>query len=226
MAVVRVTRRVPSRPRGGGHPKMVIVSETGRRITVPYAPVEVDHDGEAPVWVELDRSLRHPALEFAGMGLQRRTFPLNVVRDGHEPVEDLLNELRLVTRRRERVTISSMGVSLGGVWRITDLAYRSRKRQEGTNAIVRADVNLEIRRAADVDLAVGPVTGGVSKAAPPSTAEEPKVRRYTVKAGDTLWAIAQRTYGDGAKWNRIADANGIRDPRTLKVGQVLTLPEG
>lgn len=32
-------------------------------------------------------------------------------------------------------------------------------------------------------------------------------RRYTVKAGDTLWGIAQAAYGSGAQWWRIYDAN-------------------
>jgi nucleoid-associated protein YgaU len=222
MPAVRVTRTTPPRRRSR-HPKMVLVSETGRRITIPYAPVEVDHDGEAPIWVELDRALREPTLEYAGMPLQRRQFDLAIVRDGHTSVEDILNQLRQVTRRRERVTISSMGISLGGVWRVTDLTYKSTRRQPGTNAIVRAVAGVEIKRAADAELAVGPVSGGVSTAAAdaPDTA---KPNRYTVKPGDTLWAIAQNTYGDGARWSVIADANGIRDPRRLTVGQTLTLP--
>jgi 5'-nucleotidase len=47
---------------------------------------------------------------------------------------------------------------------------------------------------------------------------------YTVQKGDTLWSIAQRIYGDGKKWQSIAQANGNLDPRQLKVGQTLTLP--
>lgn len=223
MPTVRVTRTAPPRSRTRRHPKMVIVSDTGRRITIPYAPVQVDHDEEAPVWVELERAQRTPALEYAGMPLQRRSFDLNIVRDGHRAVEDILNDLRQVTRRRERITISSMGVSLGGVWRITDLAYKSLKREQGTNAIVHAVAAVEVKRASDVTVAVGPVSGG-AKTPTPAASETARPQQYTVKSGDTLWVIAQRTYGDGARWKEIADANGIRDPRTLKVGQVLTLP--
>lgn len=47
---------------------------------------------------------------------------------------------------------------------------------------------------------------------------------HVVAAGDTLWAIAERYMGDGSLWPAIAVANGITDPRTLRVGQVLMVP--
>lgn len=48
--------------------------------------------------------------------------------------------------------------------------------------------------------------------------------QYTVRPGDTLGAIASRFLGDASKWQVIAQANGIADPRTLQVNQVLTIP--
>jgi LysM repeat protein len=57
---------------------------------------------------------------------------------------------------------------------------------------------------------------------PPITA--PTVRTYTVKAGDTLGAIAREFYGSAAKYTIIAEANNITDPRRIWVGQVLTIP--
>ena len=48
-------------------------------------------------------------------------------------------------------------------------------------------------------------------------------RTYTVKKGDTLWGIATRFYGDGAKWGTLASKNGVSDPRKLQIGKVLTL---
>ncbi len=48
---------------------------------------------------------------------------------------------------------------------------------------------------------------------------------YEVKEGDTLWDIAAAAYGNGALWERIAEANGIDDPvRDLKVDDVLRIP--
>jgi hypothetical protein len=49
-------------------------------------------------------------------------------------------------------------------------------------------------------------------------------KRRTVKQGETLALIAHEEYDDAAEWRRIADANGILDPREVKPGTVLTLP--
>lgn len=41
---------------------------------------------------------------------------------------------------------------------------------------------------------------------------------YTVRSGDTLWGIAQRHLGSGARWKELGYGG---DPRTLRVGTVL-----
>ena len=49
-------------------------------------------------------------------------------------------------------------------------------------------------------------------------------KSYTVRRGDTLASIAAAVYRDAAAWREIARANGIRDPRSLAPGRVLTIP--
>jgi len=49
-------------------------------------------------------------------------------------------------------------------------------------------------------------------------------KRRTLKQGETLALIAHEEYDDPAEWRRIADANGINDPKDVKPGTVLTLP--
>jgi nucleoid-associated protein YgaU len=46
----------------------------------------------------------------------------------------------------------------------------------------------------------------------------------TVRRGDTLSGIAALEYKDAALWRPIAEANGIDDPRRLKIGQNLVIP--
>ena len=53
---------------------------------------------------------------------------------------------------------------------------------------------------------------------------EPAARTYTVESGYTLWAISERFYGDGSKYQVIADASGISNPDLIQPGQVLTIP--
>lgn len=48
---------------------------------------------------------------------------------------------------------------------------------------------------------------------------------YTVKKGDTLWAIAKKLLGDGAKCWNLAKLNGISNPNKLSVGQVLKIQD-
>ena len=52
-----------------------------------------------------------------------------------------------------------------------------------------------------------------------------KVKTYTVKRGDTLWAISKKYYGSGAKYNTIVKANKIKNPNLIKVGQKLKIPQ-
>lgn len=54
----------------------------------------------------------------------------------------------------------------------------------------------------------------------------PKAKTYTVKKGDSLWAIAKKYTGSGSKYTELYNANKskIKNPNLIYVGQVLTLP--
>ncbi len=49
---------------------------------------------------------------------------------------------------------------------------------------------------------------------------------HTVEKGDTLWAIAEKTMGNGAKYTEIFEANRpmLSDPDKIYPGQVLRIP--
>lgn len=51
-------------------------------------------------------------------------------------------------------------------------------------------------------------------------------KTYTLRAGDSLWKVAQTMLGDGSRWGEIQRLNGIKDAeiRRLPVGKVLKLP--
>lgn len=54
-----------------------------------------------------------------------------------------------------------------------------------------------------------------------TTKEVPKT--YTVKSGETLWAICKKELGDGSKYKEIANLNNLSNPNLIKVGQVIKL---
>lgn len=59
-----------------------------------------------------------------------------------------------------------------------------------------------------------------------STQQKETVRTYKVKKGDTLWALAKKFYGAGAKYPTIYNANKdkIKKPDLIQIGWVLTIP--
>ena len=47
---------------------------------------------------------------------------------------------------------------------------------------------------------------------------------YKIVAGDNLWDVAVRAYGDGYQWSKIAKANNLSNPDLIHTGNVLKLP--
>ena len=59
-------------------------------------------------------------------------------------------------------------------------------------------------------------------------APEPEAVMHTVVSGDTLWAIAEKVYGNGSRYPEIFEANQpmLTDPDLIFPGQVLRCPVG
>lgn len=57
--------------------------------------------------------------------------------------------------------------------------------------------------------------------------DESESEMYVVQKGDTLWAIATATYGDGNRYPEIFEANKpmLTDPDLIFPGQVLRIPQ-
>lgn len=70
------------------------------------------------------------------------------------------------------------------------------------------------------------VTGGSSASAAPAAAAPAATKTYTVKAGDTLGAIAKEHLGSAGSYMKIFELNKdqLTDPDKIKPGQVLHLP--
>lgn len=58
-----------------------------------------------------------------------------------------------------------------------------------------------------------------------STKTATKMKTYVVQSGDTLGKISSKVLGTTTAWKKIAEANGITNPKHLKVGMTLNIPE-
>lgn len=234
MAVVRVRRAVSARRRGTelrSHPR-VRLSAGGLDVELDYVSRTADEAGIAPDYTEVDRPGRTPLLLRSGRPLPRLSFDATFLRGNtRQSVEPRLAALRRLADSGLPVTIANYGPSASGRWRLVDVTVTHDNRRHGNNHTTRATVGLTFTRVSDATVNVGPLSGGAKPppaARPPakrgSPAAKPAPRAHTVSAGDTLWAIAVRFLGNGAAWKRIADANGVRDPRKLRIGTRLTIP--
>jgi nucleoid-associated protein YgaU len=54
----------------------------------------------------------------------------------------------------------------------------------------------------------------------------PEPKSYTVQAGDSLFKISEKFYGDTTQWKKIRDANRatINPDGRLRIGQTLVIP--
>ncbi|MCL4360075.1 LysM peptidoglycan-binding domain-containing protein [Patescibacteria group bacterium] len=67
------------------------------------------------------------------------------------------------------------------------------------------------------------VTGGASTSAA-SEVPPKEPTKYTVRAGDTLWSIADTYYTSGYNWVDIAKANTLADANHIETGESLIIP--
>lgn len=96
----------------------------------------------------------------------------------------------------------------------------SHREQDGTNDVYVTIPLYEYRYLTEVKVEQ---TQNSARAVEPST-RPATGETYVVAPGDTLWAISQKFYGDGTKYKKLAEANGIANPNILSVGQVLKIP--
>jgi len=79
-------------------------------------------------------------------------------------------------------------------------------------------------------LSIAPVEEPIPEtpAAPRASQADDKGHHHVVKAGDDLWGLAERYYGDGRDWRKIAAANPLvltGGPDRLQIGWRLRIPD-
>jgi LysM repeat protein len=248
MSVRRTVQPVSPRESRTKSVAMTIAPESGGTVlNIPYAPKEVDHSNLVVDYVTVPRPALLENVVYSNPMRPRMSFELKIhdkrvtatsggVTTLQKAVSVIL-AIQSMGRTGKRVRIA-YGALESGLWYLTDMKVKSTRRDPLTDEITSAEVSLDLIRG-DSTVAnggTGPVTGGATTTTKPVTTTPkgtatptkapaaPAARSYVVKRGDTLWGISLKFYGTGTKWQRIADANKIKDTRKLGVGKKLRIP--
>lgn len=215
--------------------QVALASQTGIKVLLPWAPAKGSLDGLTDSWSTVERTGRQPLVRYNAAGLPTMTLDVLLTdRSGvHGRVDYELHQIRRLGQGEQLITIAGLSVGEEGPWRMTGLSIDIEQRSEGNRDVEKARVQMSFTAAVDVSLTTtsaapvpsktGPLTGGVKK--PPTVkAPTPAAQYYTVRSGDSLWAIATKYYGDPSRWPKIADANRLKNPSLIRPGQRLTIP--
>ncbi|KQZ86961.1 multifunctional 2',3'-cyclic-nucleotide 2'-phosphodiesterase/5'-nucleotidase/3'-nucleotidase [Mesorhizobium sp. Root157] len=87
-----------------------------------------------------------------------------------------------------------------------------------------AETKLPELPSASGNIAATPPTISTETTPAAPAAEQTGETSHVIVAGDTLWDLAVKIYGDGANWRAIAEANSAYKPRQLPIGGTLQIP--
>lgn len=183
-------------------------------------------------WQFVSRPRQRAGTEWEGVPGWTLTVPIvfDKFREDGSVEDDIARLIRMASNRvGDRIEPPVVQVISSAIPPFPKLLYVIQGMEE-TESLVRVD-GLRSRAAytmtfleytaMDVLTTTKPTPAAAAKAARPKSPAT-GARTYTVVRGDTLSGIAAR---HGIKrWQDIANLNRIRDPRTIKPGQVLRLP--
>ena len=113
--------------------------------------------------------------------------------------------------------VSGTGINLSV--RISSI---SKGERDGTNDRY---ISISLRQWQRLETPVLAVSGGAAATKRDDQTGAARAKTYTVQSGDCLWTIAEKYYGSGLEYKRLAAANPfIKNPNLIYPGQVLTIP--
>lgn len=213
------------------------IDPPGRELEIELGADPATPTGGAGGWAKIARPRRKSLTEW--QGVEGYEMPIPVIFDRfreNRSVEGQITRLERMAKKREGEAQPPIVRIRGPVphtnleWVIQDIEWGAmerrardgqRTRQFATIVLwqyIAADLVLERKKSPAKDSRDRNRDRGKGDGKGQSR------RTYTVRRGDTLSSIAARELGSASKWSKIADLNNIRDPKNLRVGQVLRLP--
>lgn len=100
-----------------------------------------------------------------------------------------------------------------------DVQLEKMQLEEQLDAMMNPETDADADADADAD-----EDGDSDSESTSSSASTGAGKEYTIKEGDTMWTIAQSQMGNGADYQKILDANGLKESDPLKVGSKIKIP--
>ncbi|KAB0577226.1 nucleoid-associated protein YgaU [Fusobacterium naviforme] len=156
-----------------------------------------------------------PATKFPGLQVSKITKPLTLI--------ERINSWK-ASKKPVHFIVTSCGVDVYAS--IEDFTYHEDGGDPGTfqYSITLKEYRKITTRQVKVDI---PKKKATVQKTEPRVDNTVQPKTYTVKAGDCLWNIAKKYYGNGAQYTKIYNANKdkIKNPNLIYVGQVFTIPD-
>ena len=114
----------------------------------------------------------------------------------------------------DTVKLNGLGKYLSGLYFVQDVTRQISKEGYSHSAtVIKTDFGNSLKKTS---------TSTVDKKVPKKTSQ----RIHYLKAGECLWSVARKYYGNGAQYPKIANANGISPSqyRRLPIGLKLIIP--
>lgn len=220
----RAARRSRSR-NANKPPKHMVISAGDSKYTVEYSPKETTRGSIARKWEEVEKGGKAYMFD-RGASIPTLSFSIIVASTDHRSVEGDLKRLMALAGTTKDVKIKYSKLE-NGVWHITSMDIRSVQRHDKSQAVIWAEVDLQLTSATAVKRNASPVDkAGKSKKKPKIASaayKSTKNVKHKVKKGDSLTKISQQ-YRGSSDYADIARLNNIKDPSVLPYGRTFNVP--
>jgi hypothetical protein len=208
--------------------KLSIEPDTGSRFEVLFNPNEYSVSDGA-TWSEQSRPSGRPILHYTEG--QRSTLSMTLFCDTSETGEDVRTHTRKVAALlkvdqnadRPPICTISWGTDPSSQPHDADFPFVGVLKTLRQQFIYFDQNGVPLRARLTVEFTQFELPADEQKRAPRRTSFPEKT--YTVISGDTLSSIAGSLWKDPRMWRLIAEENNIENPRKLKPGQTLIIPE-